>query len=233
MPTSATPSPLALFDLDHTLLSGDSDDLWCRFLVAEGLLPQAHLQRNAEMDAAYRAGTVSVAGFSAFYVGQLAGRSPQDWEPLRQRFMDEQVRPRIPDDARALVEEHRAQGHTLVLTTATNRVITELTATELGFPHLIATEVELVDGCYSGRIDGEPNMREGKVARLLAWLAAQGLDEAARRDALTCAWFYSDSVNDLPLLTAVGRPVAVDPDARLLEAARQRGWPVRRLRRNR
>lgn len=225
--------PLALFDLDHTLLSGDSDDLWCRFLVAEGLLPHEHLQRNAEMDAAYRAGTVSVAGFSAFYVGQLAGRSPGEWAPLRQRFMDEQIRPRIPDDARALVEEHRAQGHTLVLTTATNRVITELTATELGFPQLIATEVELLAGRYTGRVAGEPNMRDGKVVRLLAWLAARGLDEAARRDALAGAWFYSDSANDLPLLKAVGRPVAVDPDDRLQATAGQRGWPVRRLRRPR
>jgi HAD superfamily hydrolase (TIGR01490 family) len=224
-------TPLALFDLDHTLLSGDSDDLWCRFLVAHGQLPGEHLQRNAEMDAAYRTGTVSVDGFSAFYVGQLAGRSPDDWAPWRQRFMDEEIRPRIPDDARALVEEHRALGHTLVLTTATNRVITELTAAELGFPHLIATEVEIQGGIYTGRIAGVPNMREGKVARLLAWLADRGLDEAARRDAMAGAWFYSDSGNDLPLLGAVGQAVVVDPDERLLATAQRLGWPVRRLQR--
>jgi HAD superfamily hydrolase (TIGR01490 family) len=224
-------TPLALFDLDHTLLTGDSDDLWCRFLVAHGQLPQEHLQRNAEMDAAYRAGTVSVDGFSAFYVGQLAGRSPDDWAPWRQRFMDEEIRPRIPDDARSLVEEHRALGHTLVLTTATNRVITELTAEELGFPHLIATEVEIQEGLYTGRIAGVPNMREGKVARLLAWLAGRGLDEAARHDAMAGAWFYSDSGNDLPLLGAVGQAVVVDPDERLLATAQRLGWPVRRLQR--
>lgn len=224
-------TPLALFDLDHTLLSGDSDDLWCRFLVAHGQLPEEHLRRNAEMDAAYRAGTVSVDGFSAFYVGQLAGRSPDDWAPWRRRFMDEEIRPRIPDGARALVDEHRTLGHTLVLTTATNRVITELTAAELGFPNLIATEAEIQAGLYTGRTVGVPNMREGKVARLLAWLADLGLDEPARQQALADAWFYSDSGNDLPLLGAVGQAVAVDPDERLLATAQRLGWPIRRLQR--
>lgn len=224
--------PLALFDLDHTLLSGDSDVLWCQFVVQHGLLPETHLARNAQMEADYRAGTVSVAEFSHFYVGQLAGRSPAFWAPWRERFLHEVIWPRVPAEALALVDHHRAQGHTLVLTTATNRVITELTAQALRLPHLIATEVQLVDGVYTGRPEGVLNMREGKVVRLHRWLADRGLDEAARAAALRGAHFYSDSANDLPLLGAVGHPVAVDPDQRLLAHATAQGWPVRRWRRS-
>ena len=220
---------LALFDLDHTLLSGDSDVLWCEFLVRHGQLPRSHLERNAAMDAGYRAGTVSVAEFCNFYVSQLAGRSPAEWAPWLRRFLQGEVWPRIPPDALALVESHRAQGHSLVLTTATNRVITQLTAEALSIPHLIATEAALVDGRYSGDVAGQPNMREGKVARLQAWLAERGLDGAARTAALGTAWFYSDSINDLPLLCAVGHPVVVDPDPRLLAHATAKGWSLRQL----
>jgi HAD superfamily hydrolase (TIGR01490 family) len=223
--------PLALFDLDHTLLSGDSDVLWCEFLVRHGLLPAAHRERNAQMEAGYRAGTVSVAEFSLFYVGQLAGRSPAFWAPWRERFLHDEVLPRVPADARALVAQHRQQGHLLVLTTATNRVITELTAQALDITHLIATEAALADGLYTGQTDGVLNMREGKVVRLQQWLRAMGLDSDACASALAGAHFYSDSANDLPLLRAVGHPVVVDPDERLQAEALERGWPVRRLER--
>lgn len=220
---------LAIFDLDHTLLSGDSDVLWCEFLVAQGLLPPDQLALNARMEADYRSGTVSVQAFSEFYVGTLCGRSPAFWAPWRQRFLQEVVLPRIPAAAHALVARHRAAGHTLVISTATNRVITELTAAALDIPHLIATEAALADGSYTGRTDGELNMREGKVQRLQAWLAGRGLDEAARTQAQAAAHFYSDSANDLPLLRAVGHPTAVDPDDRLLAEAQANGWPVLRL----
>ena len=222
---------LALFDLDHTLLSGDSDELWCNFMLAQGLLPAAHAERNAQMAADYRAGTVSVADFSNFYVGQLAGRSPAFWAPWRERFLQDDVLPRVPADALALIDHHRARGDTLVLTTATNRVITELTASALGFPHLIATEAALADGLYTGHTDSVLNMREGKVTRLRAWLQAQGLAAPAQAEALAAAHFYSDSANDLPLLRAVGHPVAVDPDDRLLAEATAQRWPVMRLNR--
>jgi HAD superfamily hydrolase (TIGR01490 family) len=146
--------------------------------------------------------------------------------------LQDEVLPRLPGDALALVDHHRAQGHTLVLTTATNRVITELTAQALGIRHLIATEVEEVDGLYSGRTRGVLNMREGKVARLHDWLAGQGQDAEARAAILGSAFFYSDSSNDLPLLGAVGHPVVVDPDERLLAHAQAKGWPLRRLNRD-
>ena len=222
-------APLAIFDLDHTLLTGDSDVLWCSFLVEQGLLTADQLALNARMEADYRAGTVSAADFCAFYVGLLGGRSPADWAPWVQRFLDDVVLPRIPAAARALVQQHRSAGHTLVMSTATSRAITERTAASLAIPHLIATEAELADGRYSGRTCGVLNMREGKVLRLRAWLADQGLDTSASAQALSDAHFYSDSINDLPLLCAVGHPVAVDPDARLLTEAQARGWPVLRL----
>lgn len=222
--------PLALFDLDHTLLSGDSDVLWCRFLVDAGVLPAEHLARNAEMEAAYRAGSVSAEAFSAFYAGTLAGRTAAQWAPWLDRFLAEQVWPRMPAAALALVQSHRVQGHTLVLTTATNRLITDRTAAALGIGHLIATEVGCApDGRCTGRPVGTLNMREGKLTRLHAWLAAQGLDAAARQARLAQAHFYSDSINDRPLLAAVGHPVAVDPDERLQAEAQRQGWPVLRL----
>ncbi|KAB0583247.1 HAD family hydrolase [Ideonella dechloratans] len=221
---------LALFDLDHTLLTGDSDTLWCDFLVARGLLGPDFAERNAALAAGYRAGTVGVEAFCRFYAGTLAGRAPADWAPLLQDFLAEVLRPRIPAAAQALVQQHRAQGHRLLLTSATNRVLAAPSAAELGFAELLATELAVDEaGRFTGELRGMPNMREGKVARLQAWLAGQGL---AAEVALARAWFYSDSINDLPLLLAVGHPVAVDPDPRLAHEARQRGWPVLTLARD-
>ena len=218
---------IVFFDLDHTLLSGDSDVLWCDFLIAQGLLDAADFgAQNADMDARYRAGTVGLDEFANFYVGTLAGRSPQDWEPLRQRFLHDVIVPRIPPSALALVQQHQAAGDLVVMTTATNRFITELTAAHIGIEHLIATEPVVANGVFSGRTTGTLNMREGKVARLHAWLQdrAQSLDQFHSSA-------YSDSINDLPLLSAVNWPVAVDPDARLRAQAMQRGWRILALER--
>ncbi|HEY6133287.1 MAG TPA: HAD-IB family hydrolase [Rubrivivax sp.] len=218
---------LALFDLDQTLLSGDSDVLWCRFLVEHGVLERSLLERNDEMAARYADGTVTPAAFCNFFASTLAGHDSAHWAPWRERFLQDVVRPRIPADARALLQRHRDAGDTLLLTTATNRVLTELTAADLGIEHLLATELEERDGVYTGRIRGKPNMRRGKLEHLLAWLAASG--RPATR--LKYATFYSDSINDLPLLSAVGHPIAVDPDARLESAARRHLWPILRLER--
>lgn len=214
---------LVLFDLDHTLLDGDSDTLWCDFLVDEGVLDRATFApRNAEMEQAYRAGSVSVADFCNFYVGTLAGRTPGEWQPLRERFLRERIAPRIPAAAHALVREQQAGGAEVGLSTATNRFITELTAAHLGVAHLLATECETgSDGRFTGRTLGAPNMRDGKVVRLKAWLAERGVESGGVR-----LRFYSDSMNDLPLLEAAHEPVVVDPDERLALLARGRGWPV-------
>jgi len=213
---------LTLFDLDHTLLAGDSDVLWCAFLLARNELERAVFEpRNAAMEAAYRAGNVSPREFCDFYVGTLAGRSPADWEPLRQAFLEHEILPRLPASARELVARHQAAGDLVVMTTATNRFITELTAAHLQIGHLIATECEIAaDGCFSGRTAGVLNMREGKVERLHAWLAGRGL-----RLQDTDSSAYSDSINDLPLLAEVQHAVVVNPDARLAAEARSRGWP--------
>ena len=221
------PLQLTLFDLDHTLLDGDSDVLWCDFLMQRGELdPAAFEPRNQRMERDYQAGTVSPQAFCEFYVGTLAGRSREQWEPLRREFLDTIVAPRLNPAAHALVERHRGAGELVVLTTATNRFITELTAAHLGLPHLIATECELgADGRFTGRTSGTLNMREGKVTRLHEWLAAQRIDA---RDCETT--FYSDSINDLPLLLAVRKPVAVNPDMRLAAVAAERGWQVLSLR---
>jgi len=218
---------LALFDLDHTLLSADSDVLWCEFLIDHGQLDAGFRARSEDLLARYTRGTVTPDEFCAFFASTLAGHGLDHWQPWRERFLAERVLRRIPADARALLARHRAAGDTLLLTTATNRLITEPIALDLGVDHHIATELEWVDGRCSGRTTGVLNMRTGKVERLRAWLAERGLDEALLKQAS----FYSDSINDLPLLSVVGRAVAVDPDDRLLSAARRHGWEVLRLRR--
>lgn len=213
---------LALFDLDHTLLDGDGDDLWCRFLLRHGLVDADLQQRNEQMGIDYRAGRVSVEAFSDFYAGLLGGRTAAFWAPWQDRFLAEEIRHRLPDAARALVASHRDAGHTLVLTTASNSVIAARTATDLGFEHWIATELALADGVFTGQVQGVPNMREGKLQRLKVWMAGQALPASA----IDRAWFYSDSINDLPLLRSVGHPVAVNPDAQLQAHAATHGWRV-------
>lgn len=216
---------LTLFDLDNTLLAGDSDVLWCDYLMDRGLLERAAFSaRNAQMDAGYRAGTVPVADFANFYASTLAGRPLAEWEPVRQAFLLDVILPRIPDASHELVRRHLREGDLVVMTTATNRYITELTAQALEIEHLLATELEVDNARFTGRTSGTLNMRDGKVARLADWLGARGthLDEFD-------STAYSDSINDLPLLSAVRQPVVVNPDDRLAAVARARRWPVLKI----
>jgi HAD superfamily hydrolase (TIGR01490 family) len=226
--STATASPrLALFDLDGTLLAGDTDELWCAFLIEEGILERATFEAaNRDIAERYARGAITPAEFCAFYAATLAGRSAAEWLPLRQRFVAAVIAPRLGAAALALVEQHRAAGDRLVLTTATNRFLTEPISDRLGIADLIATELELSADRFTGRNAGVLNMREGKLTRLNGWLADQGLGDA---DSLARATFYSDSINDLALLCAVARPVVVDPDSRLEAEAAQRSWPVLRL----
>lgn len=218
---------LILFDLDHTLLSGDSDFLWCDFLIAQGVLDDdTFTVRNADIETRYKNGTVGLEEFSDFYVGTLAGRTPGSWEALRQKFLSETIVPRIGRGALELANRHLDAGDLVVMTTATNRFLTELTATYLGIDHLIATEPQVSNGLFTGRSVGVLNMREGKVVRLHDWLTGcghqlQDLDSVA----------YSDSINDLPLLQAVNRAVVVDPDPQLRAEALTRGWDIVHLER--
>ena len=216
------PVKLALFDLDHTLLDGDSDSLWGRFLVREGVLDGAkYAEANSRYYAEYRAGRLDIHEFLAFGLSPLRDNPPDILETWRARFVAEFILPRIPEGARSLLARHAE--HTRAIITATNSFITAPIAEELGVLHLIATEPEHVDGRFTGKVAGVPCFREGKVTKLGEWLERTGLAPSE-------TWFYSDSHNDLPLLQQVNHPVAVNPDEVLTAVARERGWPVMRLR---
>jgi HAD superfamily hydrolase (TIGR01490 family) len=215
---------LAIFDLDHTLLDGDSDYLWGQFLVEEGKVDgEAYERQNRIFYEQYQAGTLDIDAFAAFSLAPLAARETTELHALRQRFVREKIEPRVARGARALLDQHRTRGDTLIITTATNRFITEPIAALLGVPHLLATDPEMVDGRYTGRITGHANFREGKVLRLRDWLERMRI----RYERSTC---YSDSHNDLPLLGFADTAVAVDPDPTLRAEAERRGWAVISLR---
>ena len=213
---------LALFDLDHTLLPHDSDERWVEFLLAHGKLdPIAFELANHELAARYSRGEAGAIEFTEFYLSTLSQFTADELATLHNAYMHECILPVIPQAARDLIAKHRLLGHYMVLTTATSRFITEPIARELGFEHLIATEPEIRNGRYTGRVTGTPNMREGKVERLHTWLRDQNLSLADFRE----SWFYSDSQNDLPLLSHVTHPIAVNADPILAAHARHQGWP--------
>lgn len=213
---------LVLFDLDHTLLQGDSDQLWCDFLVGQALVDAEPLAtRNRQMERDYKAGTVDVQTFCEFYLATLGLMAPDQWQPWRELFLQQCIVPRLAREGLQQIRSHQEAGHRVLITTATNRFITELTAAHLGVQDLIATEGEQVGGRFTGRVAGIPNMRQGKVTRLHQWLGQQGWTLAELQSTA-----YSDSINDLPLLEAVGQPVCAQPDEALERIARERGWPV-------
>jgi HAD superfamily hydrolase (TIGR01490 family) len=215
---------LALFDLDNTLLNGDSDHAWGQFLVDQGIVDgKAFETANDKFYHDYQAGTLNIHEFLSFALAPLAQHSMQTLHTWHQQFMRDVIAPMRLAKADELIAKHRAQGHRLVIITATNSFVTTPIAHALGINELLATEPEIIDGRYSGRISGIPCFQQGKVQRLNAWLEANG-------ENLQGSWFYSDSRNDLPLLECVDNPVAVDADSTLTEIATQRGWPIMSLR---
>lgn len=218
---------LALFDLDNTLLAGDSDYEWGQFLVDRGVLEREtyEAQNRAYFDQ-YAAGTLDIHEYLGFALRPLAEHEPQDLARWHADFMRSRILPIVGPAARALVRRHLERGDLCAVITATNSFVTAPIAREFGVAHLIATEPESRAGRFTGRVAGTPCFREGKVRRLDEWLAAQG---RALGD-FTESCFYSDSHNDLPLLERVSRPVAVDPDEALARTARERGWEVMSLR---
>ena len=223
----ARQAPLAIFDLDHTLLDGDTDTLWCDYLVDHGHLPAQWRATNQQLALQYRAGSIEPAAFSHFYAQTLSQFAPAQLLQVRHAFTQQEILPRIKPGAFPLLEHHRSLGDTLVLSSATSHFLCCLTAQHLGIEHVLGTELEVgANGHFTGRTQGMLNMREGKVARMRTWLAEQGADPAA---ILAHSTFYSDSINDLPLLLEVGYPVAVDPDAQLHAQALEHQWPVRTL----
>ena len=218
---------MAIFDLDNTLLAGDSDYLWGRFLIEHKLVDSEFFeQENLRFLQEYEAGSLDIFEFLEFTLKPLSEMEPERLPKLHRQFMAEKIQPIILPRALALIDKHRSAGDTLMIITATNSFITGPIAETLGIEHLIATEPEQLNGRYTGRVAGTPSFRHGKVTRLNEWL--QSHDEN-----LTDSWFYSDSHNDLPLLEMVENPVAVDADSTLIGQARVRGWPIISLRENR
>jgi len=214
---------LALFDLDHTLLTGDSDYEWTQYLVSKGIVDRTtHEARNAEFYEQYKAGIMDIHEFLDFQLRPLADHTRADLEAWHADFMETQIRPRLSQKARNLVRKHLDAGDICAMVTATNSFVTGPIARELGIPHLIATIPAQENGRFTGKPRGLPSFREGKIARVDAWLESMGLwwNNFQR------SWFYSDSHNDLPLLLRVTDPVVVDPDATLRAHAEKAGWPI-------
>jgi len=218
---------LAIFDLDNTLIAGDSDAEWPKFLCKRGLLPAEHREKSEAFYQHYLAGTLDIGEFLAFQLGHLADFSRSELDALHAEYMDEHIRPIISQKTRDLLAAHRAQGDLVMIITATNRFITGPIARELGVEHLIAIELEQdAAGNFTGRHQGVPSFRDGKITRLAHWLGERGETLSSYEK----IFFYSDSHNDLPLLAAVTHPVAVDPDASLRAHAEAHGWPIISLR---
>jgi HAD superfamily hydrolase (TIGR01490 family) len=212
---------LVLFDLDNTLLAGDSDFEWAQFLIEQGVVDrEVYEAHNLNFLRDYQAGTLDILRFLDFQLKPLSRHPRAQLADWHRAFMEQKIRPLIRAPARALVERHR--GDLCVMITATNSFVTAPIAREFGIEELIATEPEQRDGEFTGRVRGIPSFREGKVTRLEAWLAQRG---SALAD-FSESWFYSDSHNDLPLLERVSHPVAVDPDESLRARAEREGWPI-------
>ena len=218
---------LILFDLDNTLLSGDSDHSWAQFLIETGVLDGAsYAVRNDAFYAQYKAGTLNIYEFLEFQLAPLAQHPRKRLDEWHARFMREKILPIITPAARALVAGHLAEGSLCAVVTATNDFVTAPIAREFGIPHLVATRAQICDGAYTGKPDGTPCFREGKLVRVDQWLAALGKNWHT----FAQSRFYSDSHNDLPLLERASQPVVVDGDDTLRAIAEKRGWPQISLR---
>ncbi len=215
---------LALFDLDNTLLAGDSDYLWGEFLVRHGHVDALiHSRENERFLKDYETGNLDMLKFLEFQLRPLKENSEATLTIWHQQFMEEDIKPILLDKARNLVEKHRKRGDTLVVITATNRFITAPIVKEYKIPHLIATEPERTENGYTGNVSGTPCFQAGKIEKLNEWLSQH-------KEPNTPSWFYSDSHNDIPLLEQVSHPIAVDPDEKLLAHAQQKGWQIMSLR---
>lgn len=218
---------LTLFDLDNTLLNGDSDFEWSQFLIRIGVLDRELFEsRNLAFYEQYKAGTLDINEFLDFQLKPLSRHSRKTLDAWHRQFMQQSVLPMITRPARELVDRHRTAGDTCVIITATNSFVTAPIAREFGVEHLIATEPEQQNGEFTGNVADVPCFREGKIVRLESWLSAHGWNLESFADST----FYSDSLNDLPLLCRVKQPVAANPDATLRAHAEQHGWRIINLR---
>ena len=215
---------LALFDLDNTLLAGDSDYGWGQFMVTQGLVDEADY--GAKNDAFYQnylTGTLDMTAYAEFVLAPLTHYSAHELGTIHQQFMHTTVIPMIAPKTQALLKQHRDAGDILVIVTATNDFVTGPIADYLAIPHLIATQAQMLNGRYTGKLKGLPCFQAGKIDKLKAWIEVHNYS-------IDGAYFYSDSHNDIPLLALVDKPVAVDPDATLKAHALANNWPVLSLR---
>lgn len=220
---------LAIFDLDNTLIAGDSDHGWGEFMVAQGMVdPVVYKQANDQFYADYERGEMDLQAYLNFSLEPLTRYSLAELEALHQQFMQEVVEPMRLPQAEALLAKHRADGDYLLVITSTNGFITKPIAAALGVDDILATDAEIIDDRYTGKMIGTPCFQDGKITRLHQWLKTAA-DKGFEGD-LTDCYFYSDSINDLPLMQEVDNPVAVDPDDALRQHAEQQGWPVISLR---
>lgn len=218
---------LALFDLDNTLLAGDSDYNWSIFLISEGLLDEkSHRERNEQFYQDYKNGTLDIYAFLKFQLQPLAQHPKAFLDTLHQKYMANVIRPMMTQKAQDLVNRHKANGDLCMVITATNSFVTRPIAAAYGIDNLIGTDPEMVDGQFTGGVSGTPSFQQGKVTRLNEWLAARGQTLAD----FETSYFYSDSHNDLPLMKLVTNPVAVDADETLTSYASEHGWPLISLR---
>ena len=209
---------LAIFDLDGTLLNGDSDYTWGQFLVEKGLVDsQVYKQANDKFFEEYQAGTLDIHEYLAFSLEPLTKFSKEELSKLHNTFMQEKIQPMMQAKANALLKHHKDQGHFLLMITATNQFVTGPIGDALGMDHIIAPVPEIINDHYTGKIVGVPSFQAGKVTRLNDWLAETG-------HSMEGSYFYSDSRNDLPLLELVTHPIAVDADETLTKIAQERGW---------
>jgi len=216
--------PLAIFDLDETLIAADSDHEWGQFVVDKGLVDaEKHKKKNDDFYEQYKAGQLDIDEYLQFSCSVLTQYSIEDLHRFRAEFVEQRIRPIILDKAQELVQRHRDKGDTLLVITSTIEFVTRPIVDEFGIDTLIAPDPEIVSNRYTGRIVGVPSFAAGKVTRLEQWLAG-------RQDSLEGSSFYSDSHNDLPLLRLVDNPVAVDPDSTLKKEAEEKQWPIISLR---
>jgi len=218
---------LALFDLDNTILAGDSDYNWSRFLIQEGYLDgEVHAEKNEKFYADYKAGTLDIYAFVEFQFRPLARNPRSVLNQLLKKYVEEVIKPMITKKAYALVRKHHEEGDLLIVITATNSFITKPIAALFGIENLIGTDPEEKEGEFTGKVSGLPSFKEGKVTRLEAWLKNKNLSLVDFKK----SYFYSDSHNDLPLMQKVTHPIAVDADDILTEYAKSKGWPLISLR---
>ena len=215
---------LALFDLDHTLLPLDSDHQWAQYLARTGRAgdPAVALARNEDLMNRYNAGALTAEQAAEFMLGLLAAHPPHLLAAWHEDYMQRVIRPVITEQALSLVQKHLEAGDLCAIVTATNSFVTAPIARAFGVPTLIATEPEYLSGRYTGKIDGTPSFKEGKVLRVNAWLATLN----RKLEDFSESYFYSDSINDLPLLEVVTHPIVTNPSPSLLNVAKERNWPV-------